>query len=406
MEKLPTIQSLDLSSQHVFLRADLNVPIFGSIISDDFKLKSIISTINFIQQRGGRIILATHLGKPALNSLAYSFDKAYSTQPLATWLENHGYSVFYESSIPLAERLSAKKNHSIILLENLRFFSGEQGSLISNRNLFVAQLAALADIYINDAFGAIHRSDSSVTLLAEKFPHGKKAIGLLIEQEMQQLDMLKNSPQQPFVLILGGKKLTDKLQLLEKFITTPQPQGATTILIGGLLATPFLHALNPSLSLPSVADQSIAEAQQILQQAVDYNVTIHTPTDVTVQKADGTIAQATISQVPSHSTIIDIGPETSSRYAAIISTAKTIFLNGTMGKYEDVAAQGGTKAILQAVALQKLAYKVAGGGDAVASVYFFSLEKNFDFLSTGGGAALAYLATSNPYELPALKALR
>jgi len=240
MEKLPTIHDLALSSQRVFLRADLNVPMSGKTIHDDFKLKSIIPTVNFIQQRGGNIIIATHIGKPTDNTPPYSFDRAYSTQPLALWFENHGYSVFYEPSIAMAEKLTFEKNASIILLENLRFFHGEQGSSNTDRNLFATQLAALADIYIDDAFGTIHRADTSVTLLAEKFPKNKKSIGLLIAHEMNELNKLKTSPEQPFLLILGGKKLTDKLKLLEKFITTQQPNGSSAILIGGLLANSFI----------------------------------------------------------------------------------------------------------------------------------------------------------------------
>lgn len=387
MEILPLIQDLDLSSQRVFLRADLNVSMSDGTINDCSKLKMIIPTINFIQQRGGRIILSSHLGRPVKNTTSQSFDKEYSTQPLAVWLENHGYSVFHEPSLTTIEKLSYEKSPSIILLENLRFFDGEQASSHEMRNHFAQQLVALADIYINDAFGMIHRSDTSITLLAEKFPPHKKAIGLLIEEEMKQLNQLKNSPQEPFVIILGGKKVADKLKLLEQLIVTPQLNGKATILLGSLFA------------------QALAEAPQILDLANHHNITIHTPTDVTVQKPDGTIAQATISRVPSHSTIIDIGPETSSHYAAIINTAKTIFLNGTMGKYEDKQAQDGTKSILCAIAEQSSAYKVAGGGDAVASIHYFNLEQRFNFLSTGGGAALAYLATSNPMEFPAFKAL-
>lgn len=345
---MKTIKTLDLKGKRVFLRADLNVPIQDKKITQDYKLKKILPTINYILKNGGKIILATHIGRPQSEKLTNFFDENLTTKILIPWFKNKGYKIRYEVDLEKAKTLSKQNTDEILLLENLRFFNGEKGNP-QERERFATVLKELADVYVNDAFALTHRDDTSVTLLPQKFKD--KAIGFLAEKEISELNKLRQNPEQPFVVILGGNKINTKIPLLNSFIEKKDNRPASIIIGGDIARTPrFL--------------------KDFLDKAKNNNIKTLLPVDEEKN---------------------DIGPKTIKLFCEEIKNAKTIFINGTMGVYEKEESREGTKEILQAIANSN-AYKVAGGGDCIAAIYLFGLEKQFNFLSTGGGATLAFLA--------------
>lgn len=376
------IKNLNLEKKRVFLRADLNVPIENNKIIQDYRLESILPTIDYIQKQGGKVVLTTHIGRPTPGNKANFFDANFSTKILADWLKDKGYSVDHEVDLLQAIEKSKEDFDQILLLENLRFFHGEKEVDYE----FAQLLAQLADVYVNDAFGIIHRTDTSVTLLAEQFDAQNRAFGLLIEKEIEELTKLKENPEQPFVIALGGSKVKTKIKVLEQFLEQQDSRRVKTILTNGLIA----QAL---------------KSTGFLEKAKDYNVNVITPVDVCVtsETLDQPATVYDANKIPEDKVIVDIGPKTIEMFKKEIGQAKTIFASGTMGMYEKAEYANGSREILQAIA-DSDAYSVVGGGDVVAAAHLFDLEKNMNFLSTGGGATLAFLASKNPQEeLAALK---
>ena len=335
------------ANKRVFLRADLNVPLKEKQIVQDYRLNSILPTIDYIQKNGGKVILATHIGRPEAKSQKNFFDENLSTKILVSWFEEHNYKIDYEIDLLKAVDKSKQDWDKILLLENLRFFNGEQE--VSND--FAQLLAQCADFYINDAFALSHRSDTSVTLLPEQFDTKDRELGPLYKKEIQELTKLKESPEQPFLIVLGGNKSETKLKVLDSLLEKPEHARVKTILLGGALAQ---------------GDK----AKNLVDKAKNYGVNVILPID---------------------GTNCDIGPKTIELFKKEISLAKTIFVNGTMGIYEKPGCQTGTQEILHAVA-QSEAYSIIGGGDAVAATHLFGFEKDMNFLSTGGGATLEFLS--------------
>lgn len=371
---MKTIEKLDLKGKRVFLRADLNIPISDKKILQDYKLEKIIPTIDYIIKNGGKVILATHIGRPKTAEHTNFFDIDLTTKILIPWFKNKGYKIRYEVDLEKAITVS-KQNFSeetfnvgeILLLENLRFFNGEKGSP-QEREKFATILRKTADIYINDAFALSHRDDTSVTLLPQKFEI--KSIGLLTEEEISQLNKIKKDPEQPFVLILGGNKIKTKIPLLKNLIEKENDR-PSSIIIGGAIADVFLDAKDLSKTKYNSDKEEIEFAKSFLEKAKENNIKILLPID----KLN-----------------LDIGPETIKMFCEEIKKAKTIFVNGTMGVYQKEDSQTGTKEILKSIANSN-AYTVAGGGDCVAAIYMFELQNKFNFLSTGGGATLAFLGS-------------
>lgn len=367
----------------MFLRADLNVPIYNNKITNDFRLRAIIPTIDYIQKHNGKIILATHIGRPNLEKI----NEQLSTKHLLPWFEEHGYKIEHEKDLTTAKEKSKQKTDTVLLLENLRFFPGEQ----KQDSTLAKQLAKLADIYINDAWGVMHRNDTSVTLLAEEFKRDNKAFGLLIKKERKALEKLLN-PKRPFLIILGGNKVTSKLNTLEKLVSFTQKNPPDTVLIGGAIATAFLSANGLEIGKSKLEEQNYKLAQHILAVASYTKINIILPRDVIVSTdQESQVGIYNDEAIPPHGTIIDIGPKTIELFSCEIAKAKTIYAGGTMGIYEQAGASTGTQKILEAIAVNKNAYTFVGGGDAVAAVHKYELENDIDFLSTGGGATLEEL---------------
>lgn len=405
--KWNTIQKLSVKGKRVMLRADLNVPLSYDAIINDFRLQAIRPTLDYLLEQGAKIILATHIGHPellidhgtcpqeALAKVNVSHHPELSTKRLLPWFKEHGYAIEREKDLHIAQRKSMIDPETILLLENLRFFHGETEHNVQ----FADMLAELADIYINDAFGLIHRNDTSITLLAEQFAPEDRGIGLLMEKEMHELSQLRTNPTQPYLMILGGKKIKDKIALLEHALQ--QPHHPTTIILGGAIAQTFLVAQGHRLGMSLVDPSALDLAQRILSKAKAANITLELPKDLMIELSNGTVQDYPITNIPRQGTAIDIGPASIKRYTQLIEQAETIFMNGTMGKYEQTSGSVGTQSIFSACAKSK-AHTVVGGGDAVAALYAYGLADSIDYISTGGGATLAFLSARNPDKLPGL----
>lgn len=376
---LSRINSFDLNDKQVFLRADLNVPILNGKIAQDYRLKAIKPTLDLLLNKNCRIILGTHIDRPQV------YQKDLSTELLMPWFINQGYNIVFQADINLASQVIKELPvKTILLLDNLRFFEGEQG----HSKEFALQLYNLAQYYVNDAFADLHRSDTSITLLPELFDYDHKSIGLLIEKELQNLNYLNNHPDKPFVLIIGGGKVKDKLPLLKVLITK-----VNTILVCPAIAFTFLKAMGKPVGKSLVEDSLLNQSREILDLAKANATRILFPVDyqVAINSLQGRLEYIKSSEFPDNGIGIAIGPETISIYSQEIFNAKTIFLNGFMGFFNRPETCQAFYALLQSVA-QSQAYSVIGGGESVAAVYQCGLNEAIDFCSTGGGAVLDYLS--------------
>lgn len=399
------LSSLDVRKKRVFLRADLNLPLNGldGTSVSQARLTALVPTLAAIQEGGGKVILATHIGRPAARQNTHLIDERLSTKLLIPALEHQGFKVDFEPDLLMAAKKSHQAIDSILLLENLRFFQGEQ----EPSPAFAQLLAATADVYVNDAFGLIHRNDTSVTLLPELFACNNRAAGLIIEKEIATLTTLTKAPAQPFMLVVGGCKVKDKIRILETFLEAPERKRATTIIIGGALAMPFLKANGHSVGASHCDQADAMVASNIIAQAQKRGVQIILPTDVLIAsqvgKCSGEIYP--ITDIPENGVCVDIGPASTALFAEHLARATTIFANGTMGIYEYPEYQKGTNGILASIAANK-GLTIIAGGDTVAAAQHIGIADKVTFCSTGGGATLAFLAAHDLYEeLPALKAL-
>lgn len=391
MEKLlvtPTV----IAQNRVFLRADLNVPLAPAhfSIADDYRLRALLPTLRLLVQNAASVIIATHLGKPDPDHP----DEALSTKHLLAWFTKNHFSVSFASSAAQARELIAA-GHSLILLENLRFFKGEQ----EPSTTFAAELATLADVYVNDAFGTLHRSDASIALLPLYFPREKRFYGYCIAHEIKALNTLRQGPVKPFVALIGGNKLTTKLPLIQQLITAPPTARVTAVLLGGLLG------LDLESSAPDLLKLARENGVSVLT-PIDYLKSAPTLPPLTGRRSElKSCISASSEGAESVSYPIDIGPQTIALFTPYLAQAQTIFANGTMGKYEEKAGQTGTNAML-AVVGNNAGFTVIGGGDCGAAAAQCGVAEKVSFVSTGGGATLAFIASKEPWhDLPGLKAL-
>jgi len=377
---LKTLDDLDVRGKRVLLRVDFNVPLAEGGVADDTRIRAALPTINRLREQGAAILLASHLGRPK-----GAVDPRYSLAPVAERLsELLGMPVVFASDTvgPAAQETAARlEPGQVALLENLRFQPGEE----QNDSTFAEQLAALVDCYVNDAFGAAHRAHASTVALAGLLP---SAAGLLMESEITALDKVLRAPDHPFVVIIGGAKVSDKIGVIESLLAT-----ADEILIGGGMANTFLlaqgHQIGTSLAEPEQAEL----ARELLARAVDQGVAIHLPSDVVVaQSLDAPEQHRTVAvrEVGADDAIFDIGPTTIERFNERLDHAKTIVWNGPMGVFETPPFDNGTRGIAKAVAGAD-GYSVVGGGDSVAAIEQAGLADGIDHISTGGGASLEFL---------------
>ncbi len=377
---LPTLEDLDVAGKRVLVRADLNVPLAaadGAIaITDDFRIKAFLPTLEHILERGGRAIVCSHLGRPK------GPDKELTLAPVAAALSHA-----LDEDVPLVIDNGDVPDARVVLLENLRFDQGET----KNDAAFVAKLVSLADVYVNDAFGACHRAHASIVGPPAALP---SAAGLLLQREIENLSKLLGEPERPYVVVLGGAKVKDKIGVVNNLL-----RKADRIIIGGGMCFTFLDARGAR-----VGDSIIDTDAHIAVASIVWDDALMLPTDIVVAdtfEAEEAWDVVHAMRIPSGMVGLDIGPQSAAAFAQEISNAKTVFWNGPMGVFEKPAFAEGTKLVAVAVA-DSPAYTVTGGGDTAAALARFGLEHSVDFASTGGGASLEFLEGK---ELPGIAAL-
>jgi phosphoglycerate kinase len=395
MTKL-TIQDLDLRGKRVFIRVDFNVPLKDGAVTDDTRIRETLPTLKLAIEKGGRLVLASHLGRPKGGPEA-----KYSLKPAAKKLEELlGKPVAFAADCvgPDAEAKSkALTDGDVLVLENVRFHPEEE----KNDEGFSKQLAALCDgVFVCDAFGSAHRAHASVVGIT-KFVK-QAAAGLLMEKELAYIGKAISNPTRPFVAILGGAKVSDKIEVVENLMKI-----ADAMLIGGGMAYTFLKAQGRSIGKSLVEEDKLDLARKILADVKQKNFKLLLPLDNVVTpefKADAPTKIVEVSAIPADQMGLDIGPKTIAAYSAEIAKSKTIVWNGPMGVFEMPAFAKGTLAIAQAVAAATTAgaTSIVGGGDSVAAIHQSGLASKISHISTGGGASLEFLGGR---KLPGVEAL-
>ena len=361
MTNIPVLDDLgDVRGRRVLVRTDFNVPMNDGEISDDFRIRAALPTINWLTERGATVVCASHLGRP-------------KGRPEPKY-----------SMAPVRERLAVLAP-GVELMENLRFHPGEEG----NDSAFVANLIDGIDLYVNDAFGAAHRAHASIVGPPKTLP---SAMGLLLQKEVDVLLGLRNQPKRPFVAVLGGSKISDKLGVVEALLNT-----VDALVIGGAMCFTFFLAQGKTVGASLSEPDQIETCKRLLASGK----TIHLPEDIVGLNAEGVFSTYG-TRLPEGAKGFDIGPGSAAAFSDIIMDARTVFWNGPMGMFEDDRFAAGTRTVAQAMADTK-AFTVVGGGDSAAALAQFGLDDEVDHVSTGGGASLELLELG---DLPGLAALR
>lgn len=390
------VEDLEVAGKIVFVRVDFNVPLEKGQITDDGRIKASIPTIENLRNRGARVVLLAHLGRPQGIP-----ETKFSLAPAAIRLsEILGCEVELASDVRGASAkatIANLKNGEIAMLENVRFDPRETSKAKSERTELAKAWAGMGDLFVSDGFGVVHRSQASVTELAEELP---SAAGLLVHGEVTVFNKVLNSPERPYVVILGGSKVSDKLKVIENLI-----QSVDKLIVGGGMCFTFLAAQGKSVGNSLLEVEQIDNVKAILATAEKNGVDIVLPNDVVVADnfaADAKTEIVSVDQIPDGWMGLDIGPQSITKFVAKISDAKTIVWNGPMGVFEMPAFESGTK--LLALAITKIdAMTVVGGGDSAAAIRLFGIaDSQFSHVSTGGGASLEFLEGK---ELPGITVL-
>ncbi len=375
------INDFNFFDKKVLLRLDLNVPLSDNgEIESTKRIDEAIPTIKALIDKNARIVIVSHLGKPD-----GKFDEKLSLKPVYEYLKQKlPTKVYFSTNVAnqkMNKEINALKNSEVLLLENIRFFKEEEAC----DDDFSKRLASPFDIFILDAFGTSHRKHASTFGVAKYLDSG---IGMLIEKELAFLENIFDNGKHPIVAILGGAKIKDKLKVIDNLL-----EKVDVMLIGGGMSYTFLKALNAEVGKSIVDDEQIEYCYKMIKKAVDKKVKLLLPTDNVCAKSlnDNNIKNFVITKMDKDYGAFDIGPKTIKQYKKQIKRAKTIIINGPMGVFENSNFENGTKEILKAIAKNKKATKVAGGGDTIFAIEKFGLESGFSHLSTGGGASLKLL---------------
>ena len=389
----------DLRGKTVLLRSDLNVPLDGSTITDDGRIRASVPTIQELTKAGARVVVVAHLGRPKGEPEA-----KYSLQPVVGRLsELLGQDVaFATDTVGDSARSTVESlgDGDVALLENLRFNAGETSKDEAERKQFAEQLASLADVFVSDGFGVVHRKQASVYDVAQLLP---SAMGGLVKTEVEVLKQLTENPKRPYAVVLGGAKVADKLAVIENLMQT-----ADRLLIGGGMVFTFLAAEGHEVGKSLLDTEQIETVKGYIAKAKELGVEIVLPSDVVVAPefaADKGHEVVSIDAIPADQMGLDIGPESAKLYASKLTDCKTVFWNGPMGAFEMEPFAAGTKAVAQALveATENGALTVVGGGDSAAAVRQLGFtDDQFGHISTGGGASLEFLEGK---KLPGLEVL-
>ena len=389
--QLRRVQDMDVRGKRVFVRVDYNVPLDNGTITDDTRIRASLPTLELLRERGARVILASHLGRPK-----GEVKDSLRLEPVARALEQLiGTHVTYARDVIGDEAHAAANSLSdgqVALIENLRFDAREE----KNSRDFAQELAQLADLYVNDAFGAAHRAHASTVGMTEFLP---SAAGLLLQAEVEALSRVVENPETPYVLILGGAKVSDKIGVIDHLLAK-----VDTVLIGGGMANTFLKAQGHDVGKSLVEEDNVEVARDVLERARQSNVALLLPTDAVVAErmdADADSREVGIDNIPSDMAIFDIGSATVNAFADALKPARTIVWNGPMGVFELEPFAGGTRGVAQAVA-DSTGFTLVGGGDSVAAIEQIGVADKISHISTGGGASLEFLEGKS---LPGIAAL-
>ncbi len=387
-----TIRDVDVAGKRVLVRVDFNVPLTEGSVVDDTRVRAALPTLRYLVDHGARVIIVSHLGRPKGEP-----DPQFSLRPvrrvLARLLGRNVHFIDQVIGPDVTEAVGRMVDGELLMLENVRFHPGEK----SNDPGFARELADLADLFVNDAFGAAHRAHASTTGVADYLP---AYAGMLLAREVETLtDMLAN-PERPFVAILGGSKVSDKFGVIDRLL-----ECVDVLIIGGGMCFTLLVAKGVGVGHSIVEQDWIEPAKRMLDKAVERGVDLLLPVDFVVAEAMAEDIDTQIvgrEEIPDDMMGLDIGPTTTELFTGAVSSARTIFWNGPMGVFEMTPFETGTRKVAVAVARNNRAASVVGGGDSVAALKKFDLEERVTFVSTGGGASMKLLEGS---ELPGLEAL-
>ena len=394
MADIQTIDQAEVAGKRVLVRVDFNVPLDGDVVTDDTRIRAALPTIQKLVDEGARVVLMSHLGRPA----GEGFEEKFSLRPAAARLAE-----LVEAPVTFAEdtvgpdaraKVAALGNGEIVVLENLRFDKREK----KNDPAFCEELASLGDLYVNDAFGTAHRAHASTAGVAALLP---AYAGYLMENEVSTLTGMLDEPKRPFVAILGGSKVSDKIKVIDALLDK-----ADTLIIGGGMCFTFLLAQGKSVGTSLKEEDWVERAAAMMKKAADRGVSLLLPVDVVAADAfanDARTAIVSVDEIPDDMMGLDIGPETAGLYAEAIGMAKSVFWNGPMGVFEMESFEAGTKRVAEAVAANAEADTIIGGGDSVAAVNKFDLADQMTFISTGGGASMELVQGE---ALPGVEALK
>lgn len=387
-----SIRDVDLKGKRVFCRVDFNVPMKEGKITDETRIRAALPTIQYLVEQGAKVILASHLGRPK----GQVVEEMRLTPVVARLGELLGKDVKKadEAFGPVAQEMVAAMNEGdVLVLENVRFYAGEE----KNDAELAKEFAALADIFVNDAFGAAHRAHASTAGIADYLP---AVSGLLMEKELEVLGKALSNPERPFTAIIGGAKVKDKIGVIRHLLDK-----VDNLIIGGGLAYTFVKALGHEIGLSLCEDDKIELAKEFMQLAKEKGVNFYMPVDVVITEEFSETATTKIvgiDSIPSNWEGVDIGPKTREIYADVIKNSKLVVWNGPMGVFEMTPFAEGTKAVGQALADAEDTYSVIGGGDSAAAVEKFGMADKMSHISTGGGASLEFMEGK---ELPGVVCL-
>ncbi|MCJ2146893.1 MULTISPECIES: phosphoglycerate kinase [Bacillus] len=387
-----SVKDIDVKGRVVFCRVDFNVPMKDGKVTDDTRIRAALPTIQYLTEQGAKVLLASHLGRPK-----GQVSEELRLTPVAARLgELIGKEVKKADEAygdAVKAQISEMKDGDILVLENVRFYPGEE----KNDPELSKAFADLADVYVNDAFGAAHRAHASTAGIAEHLP---AVAGFLMEKELEVLGKALSNPERPFTAIIGGAKVKDKIGVIESLL-----EKVDNLIIGGGLAYTFVKALGHEVGKSLLEEDKIELAKSFMDRAKEKGVNFYMPTDVLVAddfSNDANTKIVPVSEIPSDWEALDIGEETRKTYADVIKNSKLVVWNGPMGVFELDAFAKGTKAVAEALAEAKDTYSVIGGGDSAAAVEKFGLADKMSHISTGGGASLEFMEGK---ELPGVKAL-